>query len=797
MPNKNFSPKASFRLHFYRTFITFFIIILIVLFVFFFYIHNVNEHYKNQRETLITKASLVEEISDTLSDVFFRARGYYAFQNEQELAQVYTNMDKLDPLLAKFKKMVSTEEERVIYEQLIDFKAYYEKTFPSMVQHVKNNDYEALRNQSNAGMNDIVNDILNYAQKYKVQTDKNLNTIFHQTIAIEQRLMMLAIAIIVIVILLTITMLQRILNQLVKPIEQLTNATIAITKGKPFNLNDLLKKNNEIGVLSTSFQMMWSAIREKEEELVTQNEELLAQQTALEENQAQLQKSLYQLEKHNDLNEIVSFTMDKQILLDKVHKYINTIATFDGSFMYLLEEGIYTSVGISEQSIPIFIDQIDSATKYRLIHEKAFILSNNEQAPILDTSYNNYLYGSIVSPNGKIHALFVAICNKHFESETIGEIQNILSQISIAFDRIIVNEEKENVSQLNQNIIDNVNEGIQFVTNTGEIIQTNESLCQIVQRPNWLQYKTIEQSEWLSHFQIIAKNAEELTNFFKKSIKEQFTETRKIYYEITINNPTFIEVYATCVFQQERKIGTVFVHRDITKEFEMDRMKSELVSTVSHELRTPLSSILGFAELLLTKQLTEERKNKYITIIHKEANRLTTLVNDFLNLQRMEAGKQGYTKQSIDFNTLVHDVSERLDGEQTHPIDIHYSEEPLIVNVDVERMVQVLINLIGNAKKFSEQCSPIKLTIQREQQNLLFSIQDEGIGIPEKEIPLLFQKFKRVDNSYSRKVGGTGLGLAICQKIIDGHEGNIWIESEEHVGTTVYFTLPLIQTVNP
>ncbi|EMF45856.1 hypothetical protein B481_2697 [Planococcus halocryophilus Or1] len=234
------------------------------------------------------------------------------------------------------------------------------------------------------------------------------------------------------------------------------------------------------------------------------------------------------------------------------------------------------------------------------------------------------------------------------------------------------------------------------------------------------------------------------------------------------------------------------MHRDITREHEVDKMKSELVSTVSHELRTPLSSVLGFTELLLNKQLKPEKQERYLKTIYKEAKRLTNLINDFLDLQRMESGDQVYRMDKLPVNELIIETVEKFRTENMHSIVFIDDATDVVVEGDRERIAQVLMNLVGNAIKFSPQGGSVTISMKNDLNNLRVTIKDEGIGIPEEDIPKLFSKFQRIDNSSRRKIGGTGLGLAICQEIILQHNGEIWIESKEEQGTSVHFELPLV-----
>ena len=237
--------------------------------------------------------------------------------------------------------------------------------------------------------------------------------------------------------------------------------------------------------------------------------------------------------------------------------------------------------------------------------------------------------------------------------------------------------------------------------------------------------------------------------------------------------------------------GTLLVHRDITKEYEVAQMKSEFVSTVSHELRTPLASVLGFTELLLTKELKPERKAKYLQTIYKEAKRLTSLINDFLDIQRMESQKQTYEKKYIDITSILQNVIELQEvNTSLHKIHLSVELEETTILGDRNKIEQVFINLLSNAIKYSPNGGNIFIRIYGSHNMVSIDFKDEGLGIPEEAIPNLFQQFYRVDNSDRRRIGGTGLGLAIVKEIVKAHNGTISVSSEYGKSSTFTTQFP-------
>ncbi len=236
----------------------------------------------------------------------------------------------------------------------------------------------------------------------------------------------------------------------------------------------------------------------------------------------------------------------------------------------------------------------------------------------------------------------------------------------------------------------------------------------------------------------------------------------------------------------------VLLH-DVTSEREVDRLKDEFVSVVSHELRTPLASVLGFTELLLERELTPERRREFLQTMHRDGTRLKNLIDDFLDLQRMEAGRQQYARELLSPAAVIEQAIAPFQLESgTHQLRIDLPEELPPVVGDPDRLRQVLVNLIDNAIKYSPDGGEVLITACQRGGSVEIAVQDHGLGLPAEAIPRLFQKFYRVDMSDRREIKGTGLGLAICRQIVEAHGGRMWAESAgPGQGSTFGFTLPL------
>jgi len=238
-------------------------------------------------------------------------------------------------------------------------------------------------------------------------------------------------------------------------------------------------------------------------------------------------------------------------------------------------------------------------------------------------------------------------------------------------------------------------------------------------------------------------------------------------------------------------VGAVAVLRDVTREREVEAMKREFVGLVSHELRSPTAVIFGFAELLMDEALPPSAR-RYVERIHRETERLSGMLQDFLDIERLEAGKIPYHLRSLPVAELIEqvagDVRPRL---ERHQLVVDVRDVGLAARADRDRLLQVLHNLVGNAIKYSPEGGEIRVTAERHGQSAVLAVADQGLGLPRDAFARLFEKFYRVDRPDHRGINGTGLGLAICRRLIEDMGGRIWAESDgPGRGSTFRVVLP-------
>lgn len=290
----------------------------------------------------------------------------------------------------------------------------------------------------------------------------------------------------------------------------------------------------------------------------------------------------------------------------------------------------------------------------------------------------------------------------------------------------------------------------------------------------------------------IAPHVEDFSKV-RSHLQHAFSSVETTMFQMVILEPRrAIEVRASpaALAADGQQVGSVIVLHDITAATELDRAKDELVAIVSHELRTPLASLVGFSELLLSREFSEAQRKKYLETMLKEGLRLTELINDFLDLQRMEGGYKRLDLGPADLATLIaRAVSSAGDNSQT-PIEVELPRDLPLVIADTNAIHQVLINLLSNARKYSPGGGRIRVAARVVDDFVEVSVIDHGLGIPAEAIPKLFKKFHRVANVDRRGISGAGLGLAICRGIIEAHGCRIAVESEgAGQGSRFHFTL--------
>ncbi|HFI0548318.1 TPA: cell wall metabolism sensor histidine kinase VicK [Streptococcus suis] len=283
------------------------------------------------------------------------------------------------------------------------------------------------------------------------------------------------------------------------------------------------------------------------------------------------------------------------------------------------------------------------------------------------------------------------------------------------------------------------------------------------------------------------------------SLRELLSQTPEIVLEKVNENQEFLTLranFATIRSESGLISGLVVVLHDMTEQAKEERERRLFVSNVSHELRTPLTSVKSYLEALDEGALTESVAPSFVKVSLDETNRMMRMITDLLSLSRIDNQVGEMDVELINFTAFVTFILNRFDqmknsdAGKTYAIIRDYQISPIWVEIDTDKMTQVLDNILNNAIKYSPDGGNITFSMKTTDSQLIISISDEGLGIPKADSPKIFDRFYRVDKARSRAQGGTGLGLAIAKEIVKQHKGFIWAKSEYGHGSTFTIVLP-------
>lgn len=760
------------------------------------------------REEITKKQTSIGKISQQTTMLFHRVWDYYMIQTKDEYSQIFDQKDSLEHELNQYRQYNLLSEEIYLVDNVESYiESYFHTTLPEITELIKNNNYKALKQIQKENNNQKQ---LEYLLKELDQLNNTYKRILEQEQArlikhLEDRDLKYILYVILILILQLILMIKTARNFGI-PIVSLADSAKAFMNGQNKAVG-YTKRNDEIGLLARSLEKLMWRIRAKEEELVAQNEELIAQQDELHMQQDELTKTIASLEdkeqilhQRNHFVHSISNTLDRNELLRSVINSVIKIMHADKGLLLLTDMSNHVSFGLSNQAIKQFLDNYKEDIGTRL-HETRSLYQIRRQTTKEESGYHleqtivSDMYVPVLNAQEDVIAVLVVTrISAEFNTQDEEQLLAFAKQIGLSLEKLNMYDQAKSQRVLTQNMMDTIDVGVQLLDLKGTTIQVNSSwnkMMSFVQNNDTSIHLTFKQFE--EGLNALVKDGEPLLQFIRNLVYGQHSSRHELTYEMTSSEQRVIKLTSEPLYIRDHRVGTLLIYRDITKEYEADLLKSEFVSTVSHELRTPLASVLGFAELLLHKEMNAERQKKYIRTIHQEASRLTLLINDFLDLQRMESGKQTYVCSSVNLSQLIEEVLESQKvSAPNHTFEFINDCGEQTVNIDGNKMKQVLVNVISNAVKYSPQGGKIKVDLKSEDNYLYIHVTDEGLGIPQDNLPLLFQKFYRVDNSDRREIGGTGLGLAIVKEIMERHSGDVEVTSVYGQGSTFTLRLPYV-----
>ncbi|MBB6175985.1 signal transduction histidine kinase/ActR/RegA family two-component response regulator [Anoxybacillus tengchongensis] len=768
------------------------------------------EQKKNQIET---KMKYAQEIERAFNQAFSDARGYLAFNRKEFKLSIFREQENVQTALDALELVATTKDDTQFILKARQFASYYfGNLVPQAIEAFENGNIQKVLSLSENGGTASIEQFQFQMKTYKNRLTEQLDGEFQQLRNAQTTAQTAFILFIAVILAILITIARIMMKKIGRPLNELAKVAekIAHDEQVVYDMQETTKREDEIGKLANAFKKMLTSIQEKEESLMAHNEELLAQQDELEVQQAELEQALEtmqarekELKRRNDFINGLSNSLDKQEVLKNIVCNMARVMEADRGMIVLMnDEKTHASFGLSEEGVHQFLTYIYNGLHQRLFEQKKpFMLKReltaSEKGYHQETMYVHDVFLPVLSNENDVQAILVfSRFGGPFSDEDIQEYVGLTKQISISLQKIALYEQSEQARETVQHILNTVQEGIHFVDRDGRSVMVNKQMVTLLQKETIAELEGASYEQWARGLVEQSDAGKKLCDYLRAIIFNGDEEHEPFVYHLPQKRKV-MQVYAKPLYRNGERQGTVFVHRDITKQFEVDQMKSEFVSTVSHELRTPLSSVLGFTELMLTKELKPERQKKYLTTIYQEAKRLTALINDFLDVQRMESGKQTYDKKYEDIVSIIESVIETQKvNTKIHQFHLQKETDKTTVLGDRDKLAQVFTNLVSNAIKYSPEGGNITVRMYERGNRLCIDVQDEGLGIPEEALPNLFTKFYRVDNSDRRRIGGTGLGLAIVKEIVKAHEGEVSVTSELKKGSTFTVSLPLVALAN-
>ncbi len=429
------------------------------------------------------------------------------------------------------------------------------------------------------------------------------------------------------------------------------------------------------------------------------------------------------------------------------------------------------------QSLEI-LESASSQTKH-IIYLSAGI------AIVLTTVFAFFLTTRITAPLRKIRKASLEVAKGNFDMKVPILTNDEIGLLAIAFNRMAkalntnlnaLNQEKEQLSR----ILSSMADGVITLDREGSVMVTNPPATEFISAWLYEQGYEVEKAGNLP---------KELEDLFEKVVQEEKEQMG----EVDVQGRSWV-ILMTPLYGQQDVRGAVAVLRDMTEERLHDKLRKDFIANVSHELRTPISMLQGYSEAIIDGIAeSEEEKVELVQIIYDESLRMGRLVNEFLDLARMEAGHIQLNKESINLTDFCRRVVRKFQGvSKEHGIElideISLLEKP--IHADGDRIEQVLTNLIDNAIRHTSEDGSVTLRVEPYENGVKLEVEDTGTGIPEEDLPFVFERFYKADKARTRGRSGTGLGLAIVKNIVESHNGRISAHSKVDEGTTFSVYLP-------
>ncbi|WP_297815857.1 cell wall metabolism sensor histidine kinase WalK [uncultured Lactobacillus sp.] len=377
---------------------------------------------------------------------------------------------------------------------------------------------------------------------------------------------------------------------------------------------------------------------------------------------------------------------------------------------------------------------------------------------------------------------------KVYADDELGQLARAFNTLSVRIER--AQEVSDSERRRLDNVLTHMTDGVIATDRHGNITIINETALDFLGK---------------TEKEVIGEPITKLLGLKDVTIQDLMSSQQELM--VTVNENTPDEMILHANFSLIQRVtgfvsGLVCVLHDITEQQKNEREQQQFVSNVSHELRTPLTSLRAYVEALNDGAWQDPNvAPQFLGVIQDETQRMIRMINDLLSLSRMDRGVAKMDLEWVNFNDFVSHVLNRFDmmiktdekdkkKSKKYSIKREFSSQDLWVEIDTDKMMQVIDNIMNNAIKYSPDGGVITVRLLQANKHIILSISDQGLGIPRKDLTKIFDRFYRVDKARSRKQGGTGLGLAISKEIVEAHHGRIWADSAEGEGSTFYISIP-------
>ncbi|WP_413380386.1 ATP-binding protein [Alkalihalobacillus sp. 1P02AB] len=465
----------------------------------------------------------------------------------------------------------------------------------------------------------------------------------------------------------------------------------------------------------------------------------------------------------------------------------------EGKFM--MDDSNYTAPELMVAGVPLRTNELDNSAVFlyqslEVIEEtsretKSIIYLSAGIAIVLTTVFAFFLSTRITAPLRRMREAALELARGKFESKIPIVSHDEIGLLGMAFNRMArdlnvsiteLNQEKEQLSR----ILISMADGVITFNRQGEIMITNPPAERFLE-------------SWLYEDGVVNQKMTpvELNNLFQKVVAGE----KEQQLEMNIQGRSWA-ILMTPLYDAEQIRGAVAVIRDMTEERQHDKLRKDFIANVSHELRTPISMLQGYSEAIIDDIAeSHEEKKELARIIYDESLRMGRLVNELLDIARMEAGYVDLQKDEMDIHTYIQKVVRKFNGlakDEEISLKLETTPDLPMGYFDPDRIEQVLTNLIHNAIRHTPKGGLVTVKVNRDENYFLFDVDDNGTGIAEQDLPYVFERFYKADKARTRAKGGTGLGLAIAKNIIDSHKGEITVRSKLNEGTCFSFKLPIV-----